>query len=85
MFADMRRKAKDTFDDLEQCLQKRRQEVNTLIQAEEDAAMTSLAEVEKWRAALAQNAASVEKVTQSASGGDLLGMLNSLTSRLDDV
>ena len=85
MFTDMRRKAKDTFDDLEQWVQERRQEVYTLIQAEEDAVMTSLAEVEKWRAALALNAATVENLVLSASGGALLGMLNSLTSRLDDL
>ncbi|KAK7087694.1 hypothetical protein V1264_021711 [Littorina saxatilis] len=85
MFPSMRRKAKDTFDDLEQWVDKRRQEVNTLIQAEEDATMTSLAELEKWRAALALNTASVGKLVQSASGGALLGMVNSLTSRLNDL
>ncbi|XP_070205466.1 uncharacterized protein [Littorina saxatilis] len=79
----MRKKANDTFDDLEQCLKKRRQEVNELIQAEEDAAMTSLAELEKWRAALVLNAASVGNVVQSASGGSLLGMIKGLKSRLD--
>ncbi|KAK7087696.1 uncharacterized protein [Littorina saxatilis] len=85
MFPSMRKKAKDTFDDLEQWVKKRRQEVNTLIQAEEDATRTSLAELEKWRAALALNTASVEKLVQSASGGALLGMVNSLTSRLNDL
>ncbi|XP_070204463.1 E3 ubiquitin-protein ligase TRIM33-like isoform X2 [Littorina saxatilis] len=85
MFPSMRRKAKDTFDDLEQWVKKRRQEVNTLIQAEEDATMTSLAELEKWRAALALNTASVGKLVQSASGGALLGMVNSLKSRLNDL
>ncbi|XP_070205444.1 transcription intermediary factor 1-beta-like [Littorina saxatilis] len=84
-FKAMRKKANDMFDDLEQCLKKRRQEVNTLIQAEEDAVMTSLAELEKWRAALALNAASVGNVVQSASGGSLLGMMKGLTSRLDDL
>ncbi|XP_070204121.1 transcription intermediary factor 1-beta-like [Littorina saxatilis] len=81
----MRKKVNDTFDDLEQCMKKRRQEVNTLIQAEEDATMTSLAEQEKWRAAFALNAASVGNVVQSASGGALLGMMEGLTSRLDDL
>ncbi|KAK7087448.1 hypothetical protein V1264_021499 [Littorina saxatilis] len=81
----MRRKANDTFDDLEQCMKKRRQKVNTLLQAEEDAAMTSLAELEKWREALTLNAASVGNVVQSASGGALLGMMEGLTSRLDDL
>ncbi|XP_070205417.1 uncharacterized protein [Littorina saxatilis] len=81
----MRKKANDTFDDLEQCLKKRRQKVNELIQAEEDAVMTSLAELEKWRAALALNAASVGNVLLSASEGSLLGMMKSLTSRLDDL
>ncbi|XP_070205454.1 transcription intermediary factor 1-beta-like [Littorina saxatilis] len=84
-FKVMRKKANDTFDDLEQCLKKRRQKVNELIQAEEDAAMTSLAELEKWRAALALNAASVGNVLLSASGGSLLGMMKGLTSRLDDL
>ncbi|KAK7089835.1 transcription intermediary factor 1-beta-like [Littorina saxatilis] len=84
-FKVMRKKANDTFDDLEQCLKKRRQEVNKLIQADEDATMTSLAELEKWRAALALNAASVGNVVQSASGGSLLGMMKGLTSRLDDL
>ncbi|KAK7087687.1 uncharacterized protein [Littorina saxatilis] len=85
MFPSMRRKAKDTFDDLEQWVEKRRQEVNILIQAEEDATMTSLAELEKWRAALVLPVASVGKLVQSASGGTLLGMVNSLTSRLNDL
>ncbi|KAK7087683.1 hypothetical protein V1264_021700 [Littorina saxatilis] len=85
MFPSMRRKVKDTFNDLEQWVEKRRQEVNTLIQAEEDATMTSLAELEKWRAALALNTASVGKLVQSASGGALLGMVNSLTTRLNDL
>ncbi|KAK7088456.1 hypothetical protein V1264_022377 [Littorina saxatilis] len=84
-FKIMRKKANDTFDDLEQCLKKRRQEVNELIQAEQGAAMTSLAELEKWRAALALNAASVGNVVQLASGGSLLGMMKGLTSRLDDL
>ncbi|KAK7088453.1 transcription intermediary factor 1-beta-like [Littorina saxatilis] len=84
-FKAMRKKANDMFDDLEQCLKKRRQEVNTLIQTEENAVMTSLAELEKWRAALALNAASVGNVVQSASGGSLLGMMKGLTSRLDDL
>ncbi|XP_070183671.1 transcription intermediary factor 1-beta-like [Littorina saxatilis] len=81
----MRRKANDTFDDLEQCTKRRRHEVNTLIQAEEDAVMTSLAELEKWRAALTLNAASVANVVESASGGALLGMMEGLTSRLNDL
>ncbi|XP_070206144.1 E3 ubiquitin-protein ligase Midline-1-like [Littorina saxatilis] len=85
MFPSMRRKVKDTFDDFEQWVEKRRQEVNTLIQAEEDATMTSLAELEKWRAALTLNTASVGKLVHSASGGALLGMVNSLKSRLNDL
>ncbi|KAK7087645.1 transcription intermediary factor 1-beta-like [Littorina saxatilis] len=81
----MRWIANDTFDDLEQCLRKRRQEVNQLIQAEEDVTMTSLAEPEKSRAALALNAGSMENLLDSASSSALLAMASDLVSRLSEV
>ena len=66
-------------------MEKRRQEVNKLIQAQEDASMTSLRELERLKTALASNAASVENLVDSAPEGALLSMLNNLSSRLDDL
>ena len=61
----MRRKVKDVFEDLLQCVEKQRDEVNDMIQAEEVAFMSSLTEVENLRAALTSNAADMEKIMQS--------------------
>ena len=81
----MRRKVKDVFDDLLQCVEKQRDEVNDMIQAEEVAFMSSLPEVENLRAALTSNAADIEKIMQSVPDLPLLGMVSHLTSRLNNL
>ena len=81
----MRKKVKDTFDDLQQSVKKRRLEVNAQIQAEEDAIMTSLSQLEKNRTAIKCSASTVEKLVTSAPDIALLDMLGKLTSRLSDL
>ena len=84
-FDALRSEARDTFDDLQQCLEKRRQEVFKKIQDREDKSKTSQRELERLKTALASNAASVENLVDSAPVGALLSMLKNMTSRLDDL
>ena len=81
----MRRKVKDEFDDLLQCVERQRDEVNDMIQAEEVAFMSSLPELANLRAALTSNAADMEKITESVPDLPLLGMVSNLTSRLNSL
>ncbi|KAL8591953.1 hypothetical protein ACOMHN_020431 [Nucella lapillus] len=81
-FKVFEKKVKDTFDDLEHALRKRRQTIMDAIQAEEEAEVTSLSKMEKDRAALKVHAGSVKKLVSSAANDALLGMLGKLTSRL---
>ncbi|XP_070182864.1 transcription intermediary factor 1-beta-like [Littorina saxatilis] len=84
-FKGMHKKVNDVFDDLQQCSEKRRQQVHDLIQKEEDATMTSLAEMEKARAAMTSNSSNIDHLVTSAPDDALLQMLNQLKSRLDDL
>ena len=81
----MRRKVKDVFDDLQQCVEKRRQQVNVLIQAEEKTAMTSLTDMEKERAAVTSHAGTIDHIVTSSPDDGLLLMLKQLASRLNDL
>ena len=81
----MRRKVKDVFDDLQQCVEKRRQQVNDLIQAEEKTAMTSLTDMEKERAAVTSHAGTIDHIVTSSPDDGLLLMLKQLASRLNDL
>ncbi|XP_070177766.1 transcription intermediary factor 1-beta-like [Littorina saxatilis] len=84
-FKGMHKKVNNVFDDLQQCSEKRRQQVHDLIQKEEDATMTSLAEMEKARAAMTSNSSNIDHLVTSAPDDALLQMLNQLKSRLDDL
>ncbi|XP_070182645.1 transcription intermediary factor 1-beta-like [Littorina saxatilis] len=84
-FKGMHKKVNDVFDDLQQCSEKRRQQVHDLIQKEEDATVTSLAEMEKARAAMTSNSSNIDRLVTSAPDDALLQMLNQLKSRLDDL
>ena len=84
-FKVMWKKVKDAFDDLQQNLKRRRQEVNALIQSEEEAVSASLAGLERNRAAVKSNAGTVEKLVSSASDVALLDMLSKLATRLDNL
>ena len=81
----MRRKVNDVFDDLQLCVEKRRQEINRQITTEEEAAMTSLTQLDKERAAMTSHAGTVEQLVASAPDDALLEMLCDLTSRLNDL
>ncbi|KAK7089153.1 hypothetical protein V1264_025020 [Littorina saxatilis] len=84
-FKGMHNKVNNVFDDLQQCSEKRRQQVHDLIQKEEDATVTSLAEMEKARAAMTSNSSNIDHLVTSAPDDALLQMLNQLKSRLDDL
>ncbi|XP_070182865.1 transcription intermediary factor 1-beta-like [Littorina saxatilis] len=84
-FKGMHKKVNDVFDDLQQSSEKRRQQVHDLIQKEEDATVTSLAEMEKARAAMTSNSSNIDHLVTSAPDDALLQMLNHLKSRLDDL
>ena len=81
----MRRKVKDVFDDLQQCVETRRQQVIDLIQTEEETAMTSLTALEKERAAVTSYARTVDHIVTSSPDDGILLMLKQLTSRLNDL
>ena len=81
----MRRKVKEVFDDLQQCVQTRRQQVNDLIQREEEAAMTSLADMEKERTAVTSHASTIDHTVTSLPDNGLLLMLKQLTLRLKNL
>ena len=84
-FKRMRSKVKDVFDDVQQCVEKRRREVNSLITTEETAALALLTELDKERAAMRSHAATLEQLVASAPDDDLLEMLSKLTSRLSEL
>ncbi|KAK7088438.1 hypothetical protein V1264_022360 [Littorina saxatilis] len=84
-FKSMHKKADDVFDDIEQCCEKRRQQVHDLIQKEEDATMTSFADKEKARAAMTSNSGNIDHLVTSAPDDALLQMLKQLKLRLDDL
>ena len=84
-FKAVRKKIKDTFDDLQQLVEQRRREAEQEVQAQEDVTMTSLKAWETSRAALASNASTVEKLVSTAPPAALLGMAADLTSRLDQL
>ena len=81
----MRRKVEDVFDDFLQCVEKRRQQVNDLIQAEEKTAITSLTDMEKERAAVTSHAGTIDHIVTSSPDDGLLLMLKQLASRLNDL
>ena len=84
-FKAMHGKVKDFFDDIQQSVEKRRQEVSSLVQAEEDTAMTSLADLEKDRAAMTSHAGTIDHLVTSAPDDGLLQTLKQLTSRLNTL
>ncbi|XP_070205464.1 transcription intermediary factor 1-beta-like [Littorina saxatilis] len=84
-FKGMHKTVDDVFDDIEQCCKKRRQQVHDLIQKEEDATMTSFADMEKARAAMTSNSGNIDHLVTSAPDDALLQMLKQLKLRLDDL
>ena len=84
-FKVLRKRVKDTFDDLQQSVKRRRLEVNALIQAEEDVIMTSVTQLERLKAMVKANASTIEQLVTSAPDVALLDMLGKLTSRLGDL
>jgi hypothetical protein len=85
MFEELRATAKRNFDYLDTCLRDRRSQVEGDIKRMEDAAQTSLAQLEVSRAALTSHASSMELVAESASGAALLGMLANMETRLGEL
>lgn len=84
-FKTRRNEAKDTFDDLQKRVEKRRQEVDKTIQTAEDSTLAPLAELEKTCAVLASNAATVENLVKWAPERPIFAMVCDLTRRLDDL
>nr|KAG5708190.1 hypothetical protein BaRGS_021124 [Batillaria attramentaria] len=88
-FNSMRSKVKATFDDLQQMVEKRRQEINTKLQEEENSVVTPKqarkASLEEQRASVAAHAGSVERLVVPSPDSVLLGMLEKLRTRLDDL
>ena len=84
-FKAMHWKVKDVFDDLLQSVEERRHQVNDLIRAEEDSAMTSLTELEKTRASVTSYAGTIDHIMTSSPDDGLLLMLKQLTSRLNNL
>ncbi|KAL8591955.1 hypothetical protein ACOMHN_020433 [Nucella lapillus] len=85
MFKVLRKRVKDTFDDLQQCVKRRRMEMHALIQLEEDVIMTNVSQLEKTPSAIKSNAHYVEHISQSAPDVAFLDMLRKLTSRLSEL
>ncbi|XP_076434661.1 putative E3 ubiquitin-protein ligase MID2 [Babylonia areolata] len=85
MFKVLRKRVKDTWDDLLQNVKRRRVELSGAIQAEEDCAMATVSQWEKTRAAIRTNASSLESLADTAPDVALLGMLSKLTSRLREL
>ena len=81
----MRRKVKDVFDDLQQCVEMRRQQVNDLIQAVEDKVVTSLTDLEKVRAVVTSHVGTIDHIVTSSPDDDLMLMSKQLMSRLNDL
>lgn len=79
----MRRKVKVVFDHLQQSVEERRHQVNDLIRAEEDTAMTSLTELENVRASATSHAGTIGHIVTSSPDDSLLLMVKQLTSRLN--
>nr|KAG5708183.1 hypothetical protein BaRGS_021117 [Batillaria attramentaria] len=88
-FSTMRSKVKATFDGLEQMVEKRRQEINTKLQEEENSVVTpkqaKKASLEEQKASVAAHAGSVERLVVPSPDSVLLGMLEKLRTRLDDL
>ena len=84
-FKAMRWKVKDVFDDLLQSVEERHHQVNDLVRAEEDKAMTSLIELENIRASTTSHAGAIDHIVTSSPDDGLLLMLKQLTSRLNDL
>ena len=88
-FSSQRSVVKDKFDRLQQVLDKRRQEILTHLQQEEDDVIRTKraqkAALEEQKASLATHAGSVERWLVPAPGGALLGMLHKLKERLDSL
>ncbi|KAK7499306.1 hypothetical protein BaRGS_00009566 [Batillaria attramentaria] len=88
-FSSMRSQVKATFDGLHQMVEKRRQEINTKLQEEENSVVTpkqdKKASLEEQRVSVAAHAGSVERLVVPSPDSVLLGMLEKLRTRLDDL
>lgn len=84
-FKIAREKIKDTFEDLQRLLEKRRREAEREVQAQEESTTTSLTTLQTLKTALASNASTVEKLVTTAPEAALLGMVADLTVRLDQL
>ncbi|XP_076452306.1 uncharacterized protein LOC143287950 [Babylonia areolata] len=81
--AVMRAKANRKFDDLRRCVERRCQEVNDLIQAEEE--QLALPQQNHVRAAALSQAAVLDSLVGEAPDDALLDMGKAMTSRLHDL
>ncbi|KAK7088004.1 uncharacterized protein [Littorina saxatilis] len=84
-FEDMHRKANDAFDNIQESVEKRRQEVHDLIQTDEDETMTALSAVKKISAAMTSQSGNIDHLVKSAPDDAFLQTLEQLKSRLDDL
>nr|KAG5708187.1 hypothetical protein BaRGS_021121 [Batillaria attramentaria] len=85
----MRSQVKATFDGLQEMVEKRRQEINTKLQEEENSVVTPKRAkktlLEEQKASVAAHAGSVERLVVPSPDSVLLGMLEKLKTRLDDL
>ncbi|XP_076452858.1 E3 ubiquitin/ISG15 ligase TRIM25-like [Babylonia areolata] len=81
--AEMRTKANKKFDTLQQCVERRRQEVNDLILAEE--VQQDLAQQDQVRAATLSQTVVLDSLVGEAPDDALLDMEKAMTSRLQDL
>nr|KAG5708184.1 hypothetical protein BaRGS_021118 [Batillaria attramentaria] len=88
-FNSMRSQVKAAFDGLHQMVEKRRQEINTKLQEEENSVVTPKqdrkASLEEQRVSVAAHAGSVERLVVPSPDSVLLGMVEKLRTRLDDL
>ena len=80
-----RDKVRDVFDDLQQHVQKRRQEIEIQCQTKENDIMTSLAEHDRLRASLTSHAGNAEDLASSAPDDVLLLMVQHMTPKMDEL
>ena len=84
-FKVIRREVKDVFDDLQECVEKRCQQVNDLVQTEEVTALTSLTDLERVRTVMTSHAGTIDHIVTSSPDDGLLLMLEQLTLRFNNL
>jgi hypothetical protein len=84
-FKVVHKSIKETFDNLEQLVQRRRRELEQEARTTEDTLMAAVKKKDTTRASLASNANTVEQLVASAPPPALLAMVGDVSMRLDRV